>query len=605
MKDFFKFLFASLVGQIISGIILFFIFLGIFAGMLGGASQQPPTKVSDNSILHLTFKNAIVDRSTKEDIDIQQLIQGGNGTMGLNTIVKSIRNAKEDPRIKGMYMDFGAVQAGQATLNEIREALLDFKSSGKFMVSYAEFFTQSGYYLASTADEIYVYPEGGIDFKGFSAELMFFKGFLDKMDVEMQVIRGKNNKFKSAVEPFMLDHMSAANRLQTERFLGGLWSHLVSGIADSRNLSVAALNEMADSIQIQTASDAVEYKLADGTMYKDEVLDLLKEKVEAEDDELTYVSLKKYAKAKPQKEDDEDEDEGASSKWKKKKVAVVYAVGGIESGNGDDATIGSERISKAIRKARKDSSVSAIVLRVNSPGGSALASDVIWRETVLAKAEKPFIVSMGDVAASGGYYIACAADKIYANPNTITGSIGVFGTMPNVQKLLEEKLSINVETVKTNTHADLGSINRPLEQEEYDIIQKSVENVYATFLDRVATGRGMTSADVDSIGQGRVWSGMDAKDIGLIDAFGTLDSAVAEAARMAELEANAYRIVEYPEQKSKLEEILKEITGETKTAVAKDVLGDQVALYHKYKEFQSIINMRGVQARLPYFIEIK
>ncbi len=608
MKQFFKFLLASFFGTLITGVILLFLFFMMLVGSLSELSSfgdnDKVTKVKDNSLLHIQFNAPITDRGSK-DLNFNFSGFDASSKMGLNDILDNIEKAKTDDRIKGIYIDISSMPAGMATTEEIRNALLSFKDeTDKFIVSYSEIYTQNAYYLASVSDEVYLYPEGVLEFKGFGAELMFLKGLLEKWDVDVQIIRGKNNKFKSAVEPLMLDHMSEANREQTMKYMGSMWSHMVHGISEARNIPADELYTIADSLWVRNAKDAVEYKLADRLMYKDEVLALLREKLEIEeDDDINTVAINKYTKARVPKKKEEGKDKEKKSSYKKDRIAVVYAIGDIAGGEGDDQSIGSERISKAIREARQDSTVKAIVFRVNSPGGSALASDVIWREALLAKKEKPFVVSMGDVAASGGYYISCAADRIYANENTITGSIGVFGILPNAENFFKNHLGITFDRAKTSNHADLGTTSRALTPEEYDIIQGGVEEIYDVFLTRVSDGRGLTKAEVDSIGQGRVWSGIDAKEIGLIDEFGGLEEAISYAAEMAELDD--YKVKNYPKQKDPFEELVKEISGDVKAEAIQEELGDNYGLYRQYQYIKSIINMKGIQARLPYLIDFK
>lgn len=587
---FFKVVFASMVGFIFASILLTVISLLIVAGIVGGMSEEKVTKVEPNSLLHVKFSGEIKDRAAKNpfnNFDFGSF--ESKRAIGLDEILKNIEKAKDDENIKGIYIDVASVPAGMATIEEIRNALLDFKESGKFIVSYSEIYTQKAYYLASVADEIWLNPQGLLEWRGFGAELMFFKNMLEKLEVEPQVIR--HGKFKSAIEPFILEKMSEANREQTEKYVFSLWDHYVDGIAASRGLTAEKLNEIADQALIQKAKDAVDQKLADKLMFKDEVIAELKTKAGIEEDKkLKTVSIAAYTNAKVEKENHE---------ISKDKIAVVYALGGIESGNGDDETIGSERISKAIRKARKDENVKAIVLRVNSPGGSALASDVIWREVVLTSEVKPIIASMGDVAASGGYYISCAADTILASPNTITGSIGVFGLLPNMQGLFNNKFGITFDNVKTNKFSDLGSVFRALTEEERAIIQKGVDDIYIDFITKVADGRGLTVDQVDSIGQGRVWSGVDALDLGLVDLMGGLDDAIAIAAEKAKIED--YRVVDYPEQKDPFKQFLSEVSGEGENALIRRQLGEH---YEFYKMVEDISEMKGVQARLPYVISI-
>jgi len=419
-------------------------------------------------------------------------------------------------------------------------------------------------------------------------QVMFFKGLLDKIEVEAQVIR--HGKFKSAIEPFTLDKMSEPNKVQTLTFISGMWNHILSGISASRNIPVENLTTIANEFKIQSPDDAVSLKLVDKLLYKDEVLVELKNRVEAKTiKELKLMKLGKYAKAPV-------DDKKSSGD----KIAVIYATGNIISGEGDDASIGSESISKAIRKARLDDKVKAVVLRVNSPGGSALASDVIWREMLLTKASKPVVVSMGNVAASGGYYIACAADKIFAYPNTITGSIGVFGIIPNMKEMFSKNLGITFDEVKTNPYADYIPITRPMTDGEKKIITHDIENIYSTFITHVSEGRKMTVARVDSIGQGRVWSGVDAKRLGLVDEFGGLDDAIAEAAKLAKLKE--YGTMELPEQKDTFEQLMETFTGDNSSVFLKKELG---AAYPYFNYLSRMSKMEGVQALMPYDFIIK
>lgn len=602
MKQFFKFSLSSILGSIIGGIIVFFIVFGFITGTFVSSLQEAGKKqtyaVKDSTVLRISFNEAIVDRTPVDELDILAELQDEPKKIGLNDITRAIREAATDSRIEGIFMDFSGVSGGMASLDEVHDALLEFKASDKWMLAYSETYSQGGYYLASTADEVYMYPEGGMDFRGLGGELYFLKDFFDKTGLQMQVIRGSNNRFKSAVEPYLTNAMSDANREQTMTYLSAIWNHMLTGISEQRGVSVEELNMMADSMYIRNPQDAIEYKLIDGVKYSDEIDAMLKEKVGlGEDDKVEFMALSKYINARPEKTEENEDEEATEND---QKIAVVYAIGGIESGQGDDATIGSARIAKAIREARKDSTIDAIVLRVNSPGGSALASDVIWREVMLAREAKPFVVSMGNLAASGGYYISCAAHKIYASRVTITGSIGVFGVIPNVGDALKEHMGINFDRVETNKFATMGSMYHALSDEEYKIIQEGVDEVYMTFKSRVADGRGMTVDEVDSIGQGRVWAGIDAKEIGLVDEFGGLKEAIAGAAELAELGDN-YEVVNFPKRKSKLEEILEEMQKEAEAQQAETMLGEFAWIYN---EINNLKNMRGIQMRLPFIMHI-
>jgi protease-4 len=590
MKQFFKFMFASMLGTILTLGVVFLLLIGIIVSAVSFSSKEEVI-VSENTILHIKLEGMVTDRSFDNPIQGFDFNAMKNKyEPGLNEILTNLKKAKTDPNIKGIYLDLGDVPAGISLLEEIRNGLLDFKKSGKFIYSYSEMYSQKAYYLASISDKIYLNKEGGIDFHGLAAEIMFFKGLLQKLDVDVQIIR--HGKFKSAIEPFMLDKMSDANREQTRMFVGSIWNHIVNNISVSRKIDVAQLQNIADSMLVQTAEDAVKYKFVDQLVYKDEMIDALKSKLGIETkEEVQYVTLSKYKDAKTA---------DSKIKFSKNKIAIVYAVGAIEGGEGDDLTIGSERISEAIRQARNDSNVKAIVLRVNSPGGDALASEVIWREVALAKKTKPIVVSMGDYAASGGYYIACAANKIIASPTTITGSIGVFGMIPNLQKLFNNKLGITIDTVMTNKNAISISGNRPLSSYQEKVIQNQIERIYATFIGHVADGRKMTVSQVDSIGQGRVWSGFDAKRIGLIDDFGGMDKAIEEAVKLAKL--SEYKVIEYPIQKDFFQQIIKSLSGDDASSkILQKELGEN---YTFYKTLKSISSMKKIQARLPFVINL-
>lgn len=588
MKQFFKYVLATIVGIVLSSIVIFLMFLGIVGAIVSSADKKE-VKVEPNSILYIDLKQEIVDRSTEDPFkgfDFASLKP--NSPMGLNQILKAMANAKEDLNIKGILLELDAVNAGAATTEEIRNALIDFKSSGKFIYAYSDTYSQKAYYLASVADSVFLNPEGMVEWLGLRSEIMFYKKALEKLGVEPQILR--HGKFKSAVEPFMLDKMSPENREQTLTYISSIWNHWVNAISEARGITADKLNSMANSMEIFNAQKALENKLVDALIYKDELIATLKTKLGVEEKkDIKSIELKKYFKAP----------EVTKRKFSKDKIAVIYATGEIGMGEGGDDNIGSEGLSRTIRKARRDSSIKAIVFRINSPGGSALASEVIWREVDLAAKVKPVIVSMGDVAASGGYYIAAPATTIMANPTTITGSIGVFGLFFNLQKALENKIGITVDVVKTNDHADFFSLFRPMTAEEKAVGQMYIEQTYQTFIGHVSAGRGITVEQVDAIGQGRVWSGVNAKDIKLVDEFGGLTDAIKLAAQKAGLEN--YRLVELPKQKKFFEQLMEEMSAEAKTWILKDELGSSFKTYNRIK---SMLNNQGVQARIPYDIEV-
>jgi protease IV len=591
MKQFFGAFFGSFVGILIATILAVVITIGMitsgFKDALKDVEGNDLYTAKGNAILKMTFNGPVVDRERSKMEKTFGKIRGGESGMGLNLILNNLENAKSDTAIKGVYLNFGGLMAGRAAMQDIRKGIIDFKKSGKFVYAYSENYSQSEYYIASAADKVFLNPQGGMDWRGLSMGLMFFKGALEKLGIEMTIYR--HGKFKSAIEPFILDKMSDANRLQAETFLNSIWNSMLVDIAASRKTSVDVLNKLANGLAINFPQDAVSYKLVDQLAYEDEVLSELKAKVKLkEKDKLNFVSHDSYTKYNPK-----------GAYFGKEKIAVIYAVGSISSGEGSDDEIGSDRISKAIKDARLDENVKAIVLRVNSPGGSALASDVIWREVNLAKKAKPFIVSMGDLAASGGYYISCAADRIFAQPNTITGSIGVFGMVPNMKKVFEEKLGITLDTVNTNKHSDLMSTFRGATPTESVFIQKSVEAVYDVFIGRVAEGRKISKDQVDSIGQGRVWSGSDALKINLVDELGGLPEAIAYAAKKAKLKE--YRTEELPLQKNPFDELFGKSEADAEACIMKKSLGPN---YIYLKQVRSILNSKGVQVRLPYEIII-
>jgi protease-4 len=582
MKSFFKYFFATILGTLVSAIILFIIALGVISAII--SSTEKEVTIKSNSILKIEMDKPIPDRSSQnpfENFDFQNFKPTIN--VGLNDILKNIAYAKTDPNIKGIYLDLSLIPSGFGTIEEIRNALLDFKKSKKFIVSYADYYSQGAYYIATAADSIYLNPVGEVAFLGMRAEIMFYKGTLEKLDIEPEIIR--HGKFKSAVEPYINDKMSPENREQITTLINGIWDHILDGISAQRKISKTELNRLADDLIIRNAKSALDNKLVDGLRYKDEILaGLARLSGVKSEKKLEFVSLSQYNKvAKPKKDFPDD------------KVAVIYASGEINMGKGDNESIGADGLSKTIREARQDASIKAIVLRINSPGGSSLASEIIWRELSLAAKVKPLIVSMGSVAASGGYYIATPADTIVADPTTITGSIGVFGMLFNTKNFLNKKLGITTDVAETNKHADLGSIFRPLTPDEKEAIQAEVENIYDVFTTRVADGRKMRKTAVDSIGQGRVWSAPDARRLGLVDVIGGMDRAIEIAAKKAKVKS--YRIVELPKQEDPLTTLLNDFSAKVRSNIIKSELGDKEVIYKNIKE---IMTRQGINARMPF-----
>jgi len=588
MKDFFKYLFASMLGFFLSAVIVFIIIFVIIVGAISSIDSDKTVNVSNNSVLFLNLDQPITERTPKNPFGNLPIVGGTEKDgIGLNDLLKSIQRAKTDDNIKCIYLNVSSPNAGFATMREVRNALIDFKKSHKKIIAYSEVFTQGAYYLASAADKVYLNPEGALEFKGFSSELTFFKGTLEKVGVEMQVIRVGN--YKSAVEPFILDKMSDYNRKQVTAYVGGLYNTFLTDIAKSRDIQKDSLYKIADDYRVREPQDAVNFKMVDALKYKDQILEELKGlSGRTRGENVRTVSINDYVKNNIETGSGKD------------KVAVIYANGEISGGEGNDNQIGSERISRTIRKARLDDDIKAVVIRVNSPGGSALASDVIWREIVLTKKEKPVIASFGDVAASGGYYIGCAADSIFVQPNTITGSIGVFGLIPNFQNLMTNKLGITFDGVKTGKYADIMATNRPMTAGERFIIQNELNRIYSGFVSRVADGRKKSKAYIDSIGGGHVWIGTDAVQIGLADRIGSFNDAIKAAAKKAKIKE--YKVVEYPDVVDPLKSFMDESTDRIKTYYTKQELGDNYMLYQQMKK---VIASSGIQARMPFEAVIK
>ena len=587
MKSFLKYTLATIFGVIISFFLLSLIMLGTLGMMSSMMTSEKPVEVKDNTVLSYKLTAYVPERTPAfPSFNGNPFSMDFQTVTGLNDILANIRKAKEDDRIKGIYLEAGALYPGIGTIEEIRNALLDFKESGKFVLFYCpDILLQSAYYLGTAADTLYLNPAGTMQFTGLRSEIMFYKKALEKMGVEVQVV--KHGKFKSAVEPFIRDNMSRENREQIRVYMTSIWNHLLDNIAAARGITQQKLNALADSLLIDSPEAAVRYGLIDGVKYRDEVLDELKERSGTED-KVRFVTMSKYTKVQPKHRTLPDD-----------KIAVVYAFGDIVTGEGADNNIGSKKFAKALRQAREDSTIKAIVLRVNSPGGSALASDIIWREVSLAQQTKPVVATMGTYAASGGYYILSPADSVFTLPVTLTGSIGVFGLIPNLQKLMNNKLGITFDVEKTNRYADFGSLYRPLSPGEKAYLTTQIENTYKTFVDHVSRGRALRPSYVDSIGQGRVWSGLNAVENGLADTLGGLHDAIAAAAEMAGVEK--YRIVNYPKQKDPFQELLKQLTGEIQMRSIPKELRE---IYYTWKELKDLKQKYTIQARLPFIPEI-
>ena len=593
MRQFLKFMFASMLGTLLIGVVLLFLFIGSLVAIGSGISANAKqTSVKAGSILHLELDQAIVDRGSEEDLLLNFGPFKGAGTVGLNQVLASLENAKTDDHITGILLDLSGLEAGFATVKEIREKLVLFKKeSGKPIIAYSDTYSQGAYYLATAADKVYLQPRGDLQFHGLRSEYMFFKGMFEKLDIDVQFIRGSNNRFKSFGEVFTEDHMSEANRQQNRVILDGLWDEVLTAVGGSRGLDKARLNDIADSLLVRNADDALRLGMVDGMIYRDELIADLHERMSIPTDEdLEMVSLGKYVRSFTPADMKRPASNG--------KLAVVYAEGDIVSGESNEGSIGSTDLSAAIREAREDSTIKAVVLRVNSPGGSGLASDVIWREVELCTKVKPVVVSMGDVAASGGYYISAPASYILAESTTITGSIGVFGIIPNMQGFFKNKLGITFDGEKTNKHADMFTVSRPLSDEEKRIIQGYIDEFYEGFKQRVADGRKMTVAQVDSISQGRVWTGTDALRLGLVDGIGGLEAAVQKAAELAGI--SDYKRVELPKQKDLFQQIMEDLNGTARSWVAAQMLGEDAAMLKQCQKAKSATERTGIQARMPF-----
>lgn len=595
MKSFLKYTLATIVGIIIVHFAFFFLFF-VFVSALTAFSEKNIT-IPNNSILRISFEGELLDRASNDPLEnIDFLSMTSKDNLGINKVLTGIKNAAIDPRIVGIYLDLTEIQGNYGALaftEEIRNALAKFKESGKFIYSYSNLgYSQKSYYLATIADKVFVNPETPLLLTGMSSSISFYKETLEKLGIQAEIV--KVGKFKSAVEPFIATEMSDANRDQVKKYLDSSWETLIQAISESRNISIANINALTDQFNIYTTEQFKTWGYFDEVVYEDQMIDILKKKCQIlPNQQLNQINLTDYQHISLPN--------GAG--FTPQKIAVIYAQGeiGLEQSNN---SIGPE-LATTIRKVREDANVKAIVLRVNSPGGSALISDIIWRETVLAKQSKPLIVSMGNVAASGGYYIACAADTIVADPTTLTGSIGIFGMFFNGEELIKEKLGIQTSTVNTNKHSDFGGSyplplplsSRALTPYEKNVLQNYVNQGYETFLQRVMAGRGLSHDELDAIAQGRVWTGKDAQKIGLVDVLGGLEEAIQIAAYKAGIEN--YRITEYPIIKNSIEELLTEFTGSVKTKILKKEMGEFYPIWTQFKDLK--LN-QGVLARMPYDI---
>jgi protease-4 len=572
--------FAALLALIVfCGVVFIF-----FSLLVGGLMSKDVSRIEPRSVLFIDLAKGYNEKKVLNPF-LEFTGNAENEIPTLYELIRLVQRAKSDSLIKGIYLKAEMNRNGYAASEELRNALVDFRSSGKFVVAYGDYITQQAYHVANVATRIYVNPKGMFEWTGFAVEYVYFKNLLKRLEIEPQIFY--DGKFKSATEPFREEKMTDANRLQTSVWLGDVYEKFLSNAAASRKLDTAELRKYANQYLIKKPDDAVAYKLVDGVRYDDEVKDEIKKQLKIGKDEgINFITPGTYLSWKSVKQ------------YGKDKVAVVFAEGEIIDGKGEEGQIGSDTYKNLIRKLRYNDNVKAIVLRVNSPGGSSLASEVIWRELYLARKEgKPVVVSMGDVAASGGYYISCMADSIFAQPNTITGSIGVFAVIPNMESFFRNKLGVTFDRVKTGDYADALTISKPLNPQERKIIQNQVDLIYADFKQRVADGRNMDTAYVDSIAQGRVWTGARASKIGLVDRIGGIDDAIRSAAKLAKLKD--YQVSEYPEPKSPFDEIFGSYMSNAQSKMLVKELGEEnVQLLNQVKKIKE--NFGKVQARLPF-----
>ena len=588
MKDFLKFTLATVTGIIVSSVVLFFISILVVFSMV--SSSESETQVRKNSVMMLDLNGTLAERSQENPLDI--LMKDDYKTYGLDDVLSSIRKAKENENIKGIYIQANSLSAGYASLEEIRHALKDFKESGKFIVAYGDSYTQSLYYLSSIADKVMLNPQGMLEWRGLAATPMFFKDLLEKIGVEMQVF--KVGTYKSAVEPFIATEMSPANREQVNVYLSSVWGQITGDIAESRNLSVEVLNKEADRmLMFYPAEESVKNGLVDTLIYKNDVRDYLKTLVGIDkDDDMPVLGIQDMVNVKKNVPKDKSGNV----------IAVYYAYGEIDGGSSasTEEGINSEKVIRDLRKLKDDENVKAVVLRVNSPGGSAYGSEQIWYAVNQLKKEKPVIVSMGDYAASGGYYISCNADTIVAEPTTLTGSIGIFGMMPNA-KGLTEKLGVSFDVVKTNPYADFGNLTRPMNDGEKGLMQMYVNNGYELFLTRCSDGRGISMEELDKIAQGRVWTGSTAKELGLVDELGGLDKALEIA--IAKAGVDAYTVMSYPKKEGFLESLMN--TNPGNYIKARMLNGKMNDVYRQFSIIENFDKIDRIQARVPFELNIQ
>jgi len=590
---FFKVVLASAVGYLLAGLVLFFVVFMAITGLV--ASSKPKVEVPNNGVLNMKLNYPLQDKVANSSpfAVLATLDPNTQMPIGLNDILYTIESAKTDDKIKGVVLDFTAFSSGYAKLSEVRAKLEDFKKSGKFVYAYADYYYFPTYYLASVADSVFVNPEGEMSFTGMVAQVSFFAGALEKLGVEIQAVRA--GKFKGAVEAYTRKDLSPENRLQIETYINSVFDETLKAISASRGISIAQLKADADELKLRSVEDFKTAGYIDATVYRDQFYSAMKKRMGVADDiKVPLISEQKYARTLST--------QGSGSD----RIAVVYAGGDIVGGKGDGTQIAADDMAATLKKVRLDDNIKAVVFRIDSRGGSSLASDIIWREAKLLAAEKLLIVSMSDVAASGGYYIATPARKIFAEPTTVTGSIGVFGLIPNAQKLLEDKMGLTFEYVGTGEHSDMGRIDRPMKAEEREYIESVIDKIYDTFLSRVAEGRNMTKEQVHEIAQGRVWTGVMAKEVGLVDILGGLEDAIAYAAKEASL--TEYKIREYPKLQDPINLILDKMQGNISAQQKLIELSKNTGFEQYVKQLNDLERWgtsHTVQAIMPYDITVK
>lgn len=589
--NFFKTFLASCLGSLVALIALVFILtmlmVGAVAGLVGGADEQ--VIVSDKSVLHLNLDVQVTEQQAENPFAGLPFPGAEPSTVGLLPLKQAIENAKTDSKIEGIFLNVSYPMTGFATLEEIRQSILDFRKSGKWVVAYADAMSEGAYYVASAADKVYLNPEGDVEFNGLAVEVTFFKKMFDKLEIKPEIFRV--GQFKSAVEPFMLEKMSPENKLQLTEMINSIYDHVLMRVSDARGMEKAKLKEISDKMLVRNARLSVEHGLVDSLLYYDQVLDELRGRLDLKDNaKVKFIKYNKYRKSYTE-----------STAVAANEVAVIVADGTIMMGTGDQGVIGGEAFASEIRRARENDKVKAIVIRINSPGGSFVASDIMWREVNLAAQKKPVIASMGDYAASGGYYLAMACDTIVAQPHTITGSIGIFSVLFDASGLLNNKLGITFDDVKTGEYGDMVTISRPLTDAEKNVWQTRTEEIYETFTRKASEGRNMTQDEIKQVASGRVWTGTQAKERKLVDVLGNYNDAIEIAAKAAGI-GNDYKVRLYPRQKPFFEEFMEGIEENSRVSAIKEELGSN---YIYYQYWQEVKTLNGVQARMPFDLNIQ